>query len=124
MYSLLMTLHVAACFLLILIVLLQAGRGAGFAVFGGGGGDAMFSTPTTTGFMKKFTAGLAATFAGTSLLLALMSSRSSVRSVTSQAPYQRPAPSAAEGQPQAPAPAAGQAAPVPAGAPAAPAKKK
>ncbi|MEK7744438.1 MAG: preprotein translocase subunit SecG, partial [Elusimicrobiota bacterium] len=37
MYELLMTVHILACLLLILFVLLQAGRGAGLAVFGGGG---------------------------------------------------------------------------------------
>ena len=36
MYYVLMTVHIAACLLMILVVLLQAGRGAGFNVFGGG----------------------------------------------------------------------------------------
>ncbi len=86
MYGFLMSIHVAACVLLILVVLLQAGRGAGLAVFGGGGSDALFTAPTTTGFMKQLTAVLAGTFAFTSLFLALMSSRSGMRSVTMTAP--------------------------------------
>ena len=106
MFTFLMFVHVSACVLLILVVLLQAGRGAGLAVFGGGGGDALFSTPTTTGFMKQFTAVLAATFACTSLLLALLSSRSSLRSVTATAPpVSRHAAPQDAAPPQAPAPA-------------------
>ena len=81
MYTFLLTIHVAACILLILVVLLQAGRGAGLAVFGGGGGD-IFTTPTSTSFMKQMTSGLAITFAITSLLLTLISGRAGMRSVT------------------------------------------
>lgn len=120
-----MTIHIAGCVMLILVVLLQAGRGAGLAVFGGGGGDSLFTTPSTTGFMKKFTAGLAAAFAGTSLLLALLSTRSSLRSVTSRALPEQ----AAESAPAAPqqqgggTPAQGGGTPAQPKAPAAPAKK-
>ena len=123
MYSFLMTIHVSTCVLLILIVLLQAGRGAGLSVFGGGGGDALFTTPSSTGFMKQLTSGLAITFAVTSLLLTLISGRSGMRSVTNtvdlpSAPAQEaPAAPAAPQASQAKAPAkagavAGHAAPV------------
>ena len=117
MYAILMTIHVAACLLLILIVLLQAGRGAGLAVFGGGGGDSLFNAPTTTSFMKQFTMGLATTFAITSLMLALLSSRSAMRSVTTTSlPIARQAPPPSQA-PAEPAPAA------PKGAPEKPVKK-
>ena len=104
LYNLLMTIHVIACLLMILVVLLQAGRGAGLMVFGGGG-DSLINTPSGSSFMKNFTAILAGTFAFTSLFLTLLSSRSGMSSVTSRvrpepAPIQAPAPQPA---PKAPA---------------------
>lgn len=88
-----MVIHVIACLLMILVVLLQTGRGAGLMVFGGGG-DSLINTPTGSTFMKKFTAVLAGTFAATSLFLNLLSSRSGMSSVTSRtsAPVAAPAP--------------------------------
>lgn len=106
MYIALMTLHVAACLLMILVVLLQAGRGAGFNVFGGGG-DSLFATPSGSSFMKKLTGWLAGTFAVTSLLLTLLQGRTGFNSVTNRvaAPAAVPAPAAAPAAPAA-APAA------------------
>lgn len=93
MYTFLMTLHVMACLGMILFVLLQTGRGAGLSMFGGGG-DSLINTPSGSSFMKKFTAGLAATFAITSLLLTLISDRTGMASVTSRASAPVPAPAA------------------------------
>ena len=81
MYFFLVAVHITACLFLILIVLMQAGRGAGLAVFGGGG-DALFASPSGSTFMKKLTTVMAATFAVTSLLLTLLSGRVGMRSVT------------------------------------------
>ena len=105
MYHFLLTIHVIACVMMILVVLLQTGRGAGLMVFGGGGGDSLINTPTGSVFMKKFTAVLAGTFAATSLFLTLLSSRSGMSSVTSRL---KPLP-----------PVSAPAAPTPAAAPAA-----
>ena len=66
MYTFLLAVHIIACFGMILFVLLQTGRGAGLSMFGGGG-DSLINTPTGSSFMKKFTAGLAATFLGETL---------------------------------------------------------
>ncbi|MDE2492201.1 MAG: preprotein translocase subunit SecG, partial [Elusimicrobia bacterium] len=96
MYHFVMAIHVLACLAMILVVLLQTGKGAGLQVFGGGG-DSLITTPTGSSFMKKFTAGLAATFALTSLFLTLLQSRSGMSSVTSEAP----APIEAEAPPAA-----------------------
>ena len=94
-FKFLEVIHISACLLMILVVLLQSGRGAGLAVFGGGG-DSLINTPSGSDFMKKFTAGLAATFAFTSLFLTLLSSRAGLTSVTSRVPVpvpiQAPAP--------------------------------
>jgi preprotein translocase subunit SecG len=109
MHAFLMTIHVAACLLLILVVLLQAGRGAGFAVFGGGG-DQMFNSPSGSSFLKNATITLASTFAVTSLMLTLLSSRVGMSSVTQKdlkvpvAPAQSGA-ALPPGQPSTPAPA-------------------
>ena len=85
MYTFLLSVHIIACFFMIVFVLLQTGRGAGLSMFGGGG-DSLINTPSGSSFMKKFTAGLAATFAFTSLFLTLLSDRSGMSSVTSKAP--------------------------------------
>ncbi len=117
LYHLMMTVHVGACLLLILIILLQTGRGAGLAVFGGGT-DSLINTPTGSSFMRKATAVLAGTFALTSLVLTLLASRAEMGSVTNQFP----APALPAGR-QAPAPPAQNAAPAAAATPApAPAK--
>lgn len=94
MYYFLLWVHIIACFGMILFVLLQTGRGAGLSMFGGGG-DSLINTPSGSSFMKKFTAGLAATFAFTSLFLTLLSDRTGMSSVTSQAPL-LPPPAAVE----------------------------
>ena len=108
LYSLLKFVHVSACLLMILVVLLQTGRGAGLAVFGGGGGDSLINTPYGSDFMKKFTAVLAGTFAFTSLFMTLLASRAGMSSVTSR--VRTPPPIEAPAQTPVPAPApAGQA---------------
>ncbi len=102
-FKFLQCIHVIACLLMILVVLLQTGRGAGLAVFGGGG-DSLINTPSGSDFMKKFTAILAGTFAFTALFLTLLSNRAGMASVTSRVtpppPLEMPAPK------PAPAPAA------------------
>ena len=119
MYHFLLTIHILACLCMILVVLLQTGRGAGLQMFGGGG-DSLIQSPGGSSFMKKFTTGLAATFAFTSLFMTLLQNRTGMSSVTSRvtdapAPLETPAVPAAA----APAPAA-----APAAAPAStPAKK-
>lgn len=102
MYYALMTVHVVACLLMILVVLLQAGRGAGFNVFGGGG-DALFATPSGSGFMKKLTGWLAGTFAVTSLLLTLLQGRAGFNSVTNRVAAPQPVPAQAPAVPAEPA---------------------
>ena len=93
MYHFLLSIHVVACLAMIMIVLLQTGRGAGLQMFGGGG-DSLITTPGGSSFMKKFTTGLAATFAFTSLFLTLLQSRTGLSSVTSKI-VDAPAPASA-----------------------------
>ena len=104
LYHFLITIHVIACILMILVVLLQTGRGAGLSVFGGGGGDSLINTTSGSSFMKNFTSILAGTFAFTSLFLTLLLSRTGMSSVTSRvkAPAPMSIPSAPPTAPQAP----------------------
>src|SRR5262247_1299174 len=86
MYSVILSIHVIVCVLVILVVLLQSGKGAGFAgLFGGGGGDALFSAPSGSSFVRKLTTGLAIAFFATSLFLTYMSARRGLGSVTRNA---------------------------------------
>ena len=104
-YGMLKFVHVCSCVLMIVVVLLQTGRGAGLAVFGGGG-DSLINTPSGSDFMKKFTAVLAGTFAFTSLFLTLLSSRAGLSSVTSRVHAPAPPPVEAPAAPVSAAPLA------------------
>ncbi len=69
----LVILHIIACLALILIVLLQAGRGMGSLL--GGASESFFGSLGPTSFLKKLTVGAAVTFMITSLSLAIISGR-------------------------------------------------
>ena len=69
----LLIIHVIACTAVILIVLLQAGKGASLgAAFGGGSGQTMFGARSAT-FIGRMTWVLAGVFMLTSLLLTMVS---------------------------------------------------
>ncbi|MCX5778154.1 MAG: preprotein translocase subunit SecG [Elusimicrobia bacterium] len=89
MQTILLIIHLIACVSLILIVLLQAGKGSGISgLFGSGGGsDQLFSAPSGLAFIKKVTVAMAIVFMASSLVMTIVSSRLSTRSVTSQIPY-------------------------------------
>ncbi|MBN1621209.1 MAG: preprotein translocase subunit SecG [Endomicrobiales bacterium] len=87
MYYFIVALHVIACLGLILIVLLQAGKGGGIAgLFGGGGSDQLFSAPSGMAFIKKVTVVIAVVFMLTSLILTISTSRRELTSVTQNIP--------------------------------------
>jgi len=68
--------HVLACFFLILVVLLQSGKGGGLSgAFGGGAGAAM-GQASAGSVLTKLTGSAAATFMVTSMILAIYSSPS------------------------------------------------
>jgi len=63
--------HVITCIFLIIVVLLQRGKGAEVgAVFGGGGGATMFGSRGAGNFLTRLTTGAAIIFMLTSLTLA------------------------------------------------------
>ena len=75
LYSFVLTVHVIACVVLILVVLLQAGRGGGFSdMLGGGQPQTLFGTQTNA-FMLKATEVCAVLFILTSLTLGILSTR-------------------------------------------------
>jgi preprotein translocase subunit SecG len=106
-------LHVFVCVFLILIILLQAGKGGGMgAAFGGAGAQTVFGGRGAQTFLGKVTSVSAFLFMLTSLTLAYNSSRSkSVLDAHLPAASSAPAPVAPAG-PLAPAPVSAPAAPA------------
>lgn len=126
MYPVVLSMHVLLCFLLILIVLLQSGKGAGFSgLMGGGNSDALFNAPSGSMFMRKVTTGLVAGFFLTSLLLTYITAKQNVATVTQPMgmPYGAPPAEAVPAAAPAPAPDAAPKPAAPAAAEAAPKKK-
>ena len=80
--TLVTAVHVFACVALILIVLLQAGKGAEMGVsFGGGASQALLGSSGDTPMIGKITTGIAIIFMLTSLSLAYMSGHPKSKSV-------------------------------------------
>lgn len=111
MTALLITLHVIVCIALIIIVLLQAGKGAEIgASFGSGSSQTVFGATGGKNFMSRLTTGAAVIFMLTSLTLAYFYGQPGSSSVMpASVPTQ--APQATAPAPIAPAPAE-QAAPA------------
>jgi preprotein translocase subunit SecG len=73
MYPLLIVVHVIACFAIIGMVLLQAGKGADIgSAFGGAGTQAVFGSMGTPTILGKITTVIAIIFVITSFSLALL----------------------------------------------------
>ena len=74
--------HIIVCLILILVVLLQSGKGADLAgAFGGGGSQTAFGARGTATFLTKLTTGAAVVFMLTSLSLSLITSKGKASSV-------------------------------------------
>ncbi|HBQ20323.1 MAG: preprotein translocase subunit SecG [Deltaproteobacteria bacterium GWA2_38_16] len=82
MVSLVVTLHIIVCVLLILVVLLQAGKGADMgATFGAGSSQSVFGGGGAAPFLTRLTTAVAVIFMITSILLTILSSKASRKSV-------------------------------------------
>jgi preprotein translocase subunit SecG len=93
MTILLVTLHITVCFALIIVVLLQSGKGAEMgASFGASGSQSVFGAGGGNTFMSKLTTSAAIIFMLTSLSLAFISGKSGGSSIMSSAPKAKPAP--------------------------------
>src|SRR5678810_634439 len=76
LFAFFVVIHVLICAALILIVLLQAGRGGGLAgAFGAGTAQTLFGGRGAATFLTKATAWLAGAFMVMAILLAVLSSR-------------------------------------------------
>lgn len=75
MYTVIIILHIIVCFVLIAVILLQAGKGAGLSnIFGGGGVQTLFGTSAAT-FLTRATTACAILFLLTCLGLGILSVR-------------------------------------------------
>ncbi len=100
MYTLILILHIVVSLTMILVILLQTGKGADIgAVFGGGGSQTLFGSSGPTSFLGKMTAAAAIIFMCTSLFLAYFSGGRPASSIMKGAevpavpgPVNRPAP--------------------------------
>lgn len=68
MYYVILTVHLVLCVSLIVLVLIQQGKGADMgAAFGGGGSNTFFGAAGATAFITKLTTGIAVAFMLTSM---------------------------------------------------------
>ncbi len=119
MYTFLLIIHVFVCFFLILVILLQAGKGGGMAETLGGNLTQSILGTRSTAFMTKLTAVCASLFLMTCLSLTYLSTqkRSSVfhgYKGTRSTPAPSAAPSASPLGEPAPVPSAQETASLPA----------
>ena len=99
MSTLIIIVHIVVAIALILIVLLQTGKGADMgAAFGGGSSQTLFGSTGASTFLSRLTTGAAIVFMLTSLTLAYVSSHRSSTSVMSE----MMPPAAEQPQPAAP----------------------
>lgn len=109
-------LHIAVAVFLILVVLLQTGKGAEMGAAFGGSSQTLFGSGGPAGFMAKLTTAAAVCFMLTSLGLAYISSSGRMENVqlpaSQQLPVQPPAETATGTVPEA-TPQADPAAPAP-----------
>ena len=98
-------MHVLVCFALILIVLLQAGKGAEMGAAFGGASQTIFGSSGAMGFLTKLTTVAAVIFMITSLLLAFTSTRKASSVIRERPARTAPAlPQQTPVQPQIPEP--------------------
>ena len=82
MHTAIVILHVICTLFLILVILLQTGKGAAMGSgFGAGSSQTMFGSSGAGNFLTKMTTGIATLFMLTSLTLAIISSKEKSRSI-------------------------------------------
>ena len=113
--NIVLLLHVVAAIAIIILVLLQHGKGADMgAAFGGGSAGSLFGATGSASFLSRLTAGFATVFFITSLAMAYIATHKPKASGAGVMDSVTSVPSKAPGAPQAPA------APSPAAIPGAP----
>ena len=92
MIFLLTIVHLFVCVFLILVVLLQTGKGADLAGAFGGTSQTAFGARGATTLLSKLTTGSAIVFMITSFALAMMASKGGSTVVPDQVPVEKSAP--------------------------------
>ncbi|MGV8073383.1 MAG: preprotein translocase subunit SecG [Syntrophobacteraceae bacterium] len=90
MYAFIVTIHIVACLALILIVLLQTGRGAEMGAAFGGASQTLFGGTGSSGFLGKLTTAAAIIFMFTCLGLTLSTRGTHVKSIMENVPIEKP----------------------------------
>ncbi len=109
MFIALSVLHLVLAIFLILVVLLQSGKGADIgAAFGGGSSQTVFGGRGAATFLSKLTTAAALLFMTSSLVLAIYSGHRVTSSVITEerAKQAAPSPTAPASSPASPAPSA------------------
>jgi preprotein translocase subunit SecG len=111
-------IHVVACLFLIVVVLLQTGKGADMGAVFGGGSQTLFGSGGAGNFLTRLTTGTAIAFMITSLILTYGATRTPTsrllnRLPAAAAPAAEPTADAGAPAPEAAAPAAEQPAAAP-----------
>jgi len=105
---LLYVLHVLVCVFLILVVLLQQGKGADLSVFGGGSTQTAFGARSATTLLHKLTVASFVVFILTTVSIALFKGGSGSTVMAGQGKAKPVAAKTAPAKPAAPAPGAPQ----------------
>jgi len=105
-------IHVLACVFLIVVVLLQTGKGADMGAVFGGGSQTLFGSSGAGNFLTKLTTGTAIAFMLTSLILTYGASRTPVSNLLERLPAPAEQTEPADVPPAAQQPAAGTEAPA------------
>jgi preprotein translocase subunit SecG len=97
--TLILVVHVVVCVALIMIILLQTGKGADIgAVFGGGSSQTLFGSSGATPFLSKLTIAAAVIFMVTSIVLTYFSGQGVAQEGSIMARQESQVPAGAPGQ--------------------------
>ncbi|MFZ0887910.1 MAG: preprotein translocase subunit SecG [Candidatus Binataceae bacterium] len=114
MVSIVIAIHVVVCFVLVITVLLQQGKGADIGAVFGGSSQTVFGSGGAGNFLTKLTGGLAVVFFATAIFLAYSSTRRVTGSLLEHTAGHRTTAPSRMPMPHAPvAPAAPKPAPAP-----------
>lgn len=94
MHTLLIIIHVIACFLMIGAILLQSGKGAEIGAAFGGSSQTVFGSRGPANFLSKFTVIVATVFMLTSLTLAILAKQKNFASTVIDLQKKETSPSA------------------------------
>lgn len=106
------TVHIVVCIFLILVVLLQQGKGADLSVFGGGATQTVFGARGATTLLHKLTVSSFVIFIFTTLAIAVVQRREAGSTVMKGLPTKTSATKTVPAKPATSVPAPAPAAPV------------